>query len=450
MRTRAFMIFVAMLAIAIAVPAADEECQVVGVLDPCSMALDLLYVGGYAPTSSVGLAQEEAAGREPYGFAFATVPEYAEFFSFVAQGGLLRIVDIRKTEPVKTIDLASELDLPPLTLMRLHAAGPVNLEVNPTYPLYATGTQEGAPWLWILDQEKLLGQPSGWSSALLASVPLSAGYESYSGIGVDVAVGGTTVEGGIQEAYVSALHWVDGSYRLQIYRVVVYTDLSVSVFLDSSNDEGVPVSGSAILVNGLDFDGGGTIPFGVFQTTAVVRNLSTGADACTLPGDPNDVTVWGPAPEEMDHSHFLFATSSSPEGVGRLLGYPAGECPDGGLASLEISYAGHPRALASSSDTSTSPWIYVADREGKILAVNVAIGSTLDGDRIDVLEVLDIPVSGGCPWEVAIRDESYFECELIPLLPDPGGPSLDCDGEDADDPRCDEDKPTHIDDPNEP
>ncbi len=437
MRARASMIFVAMLAIAVAVPAAGQECQYVGVLDPCRVELQILNVGENGIVNAISLDQEEAAGQEPYGFAFATVPDFAASYSFVAQGGLLRIVDIWKSEPVKSIDLASELDLPSLTLTRLHAPEPVDFNIV-RYPLYATGTQEGEPWLWILDQEKLLGKPVGWSSALLASVPLSAGYEDSSGIGIDVAVGGTTVLGGIQEAYVSALHWVDGSYGLQIYRVVVYSDYSVSVDLDPWNDEGVPFSGSAILTNGLDFDGGGTMPFGVFQTTGVVKDLSSGADACTLPGDPNDVTVWGPAPEEMDHSHFLFVTSSSPEGVGRLLGYPAGQCPDGTPASLEISYAGHPRALASSSDTSISPWIYVADREGKILAVQVAIWATVDGDRVDPIEVLEIPVSGGCPWEVAIQEP--FSC--LEVKPDPNPVPLDCDGEDADDPRC---RPTHVD-----
>ena len=70
-------------------------------------------------------------------------------------------------------------------------------------------------------------------------------------------------------------------------------------------------------------------------------------------------------------------------------------------------------------------------------------------DRIDLIEVLDILVTAGVPGEVAIRDETYV-CLPLPVSSDferrdPKPPDLDCDGEDADDPRCDDDKPTHID-----
>jgi hypothetical protein len=257
------------------------------------------------------------------------------------------------------------------------------------------------------------------------------------GIGIDIAAGGVPAGGGAQEAFASVLDWVDGADRLRIYRIVLHHDLSLEVFLDPWNDEGVPYDGSAMRVNGLDYDSTGTQPFGVFQTTSVVRDLSDGESSCTLPGHPTDVAVWGPG-SGMLNPNFHFVTAVTPVGSDFVLGFPAGGCPDGGAASLSYATDHVPRALALSSLTSNTPWVYAAHKNGLITGLQVAFSSDqIEGDRIDLLQSLSIPVSGG-PGAVAIRDETYDQCSplhLIEIVHEARPPRVDCD-EDPEDPRC--------------
>ena len=61
----------------------------------------------------------------------------------------------------------------------------------------------------------------------------------------------------------------------------------------------------------------------------------------------------------------------------------------------------------------------------------------------DSIEAPSIPVHDSCPWEIAIRGESCVDRCRVPVL-DPKPIDLDCEGEDAGDPRCPKPKPKPI------
>jgi len=434
------LILVVVVVLGLAGPALSQEdptdCQYVLVVDEARKGVRILNVGEDAITGGVGLEADEAGDFAPLGVDFTTVPEYSDARAFVAQGPFLRVIDLTRWKPLFTLDVEGEFGLAGIRLTRLDAAEPVSVGSEIRYPLYATGSRAGTPWVLVLDQEALMAS-STLSSALLAAGPVHADCEDCAGVGLDIAAGGPAASGGIQEAYVSVLDDSDAAQWLRIYRLVLHDDFSFSVSLDPWGDESLPFDGSAPRANGLDYDGTGTQPFGVFQTTAVVKDLSNGESSCSLSGHPNDVAVWGPV-SEMEHPDFLFVTSVTPLGSDLILGFPAGGCPDGGAASLSFPVSGFPRALALNSVTSRTPWIYSAHRYGQISALNVRLSTDGEtGDRIDVLESLVILVDGG-PAAVAIRDESHHEClDLGSWMPaqEARPPKVDC-LEDPDDPRC--------------
>jgi len=413
-----------------------EDCQYVQVVDACVYGVLVLDVGGNAVLNRIALNYGDAGSYAPGGVDYSTVPGYDELYSFVAQGPFLQVLDLTRTGPWRTFDTEGVGGLAGVSLHRLDAAGPVTVGSQTRYPLYAIGSVAGDPWFLVFDQEALLSDTLDPGAVLLAAGPVHTGCADCPGIGLDVAAGGPPAEGGVQEAYASVLDTSDGDYRLRIHRIVIHEDFSFDVTLDPWNDEGLPFDGSAVRANGLDYDSSGTQPFGVFQTTSVVRNLSSGESSCPLAGHPTDVAVWGPG-AAMEHPDFLFVTSRAPDGSDLLIGFPAGECPDGNPASLVLPLTGLPRALVLSSATSDTPWVYTANRYGLVTAVPVRLDSDpQDGDRIDLLETFDLPMSAACPYAVAIRNESYHQC--VDFSQDgqtAKPPRIDCD-EDPDDPRC--------------
>jgi len=416
-----------------AVAEGPADCQYVQVVDQCRKSLLVLDVGGDEILGRVALDEGAAGQFMPGGVDYASVPGYDDIYSFVAQGPFLHVVDLTRPSPWRTFDVAFDGGLPGIVLSRVHAADPVVVDSQPRYPLYAIGSLAGEPWLVLLDQEALLAEPLDPAAVLLSAGPIR---QAGAGVGLDVAAGWPSAGGAIQEAYASVLDQPDGDYRLRFYRIPVGEDFSFEGFLDPWNDEGLPFDGSALRTNGLDYDGSGTQPFGVFQTSRVARNLSSGESSCTLAGDPTDVAVWGPG-SAMEHADFLFVTSRNESGGDLLIGFPALECPDGNPASLTVALDGLPRALALSSVTSDTPWIYTANRYESITAVHLQLSSSsADGDRIDLLESFDVTVEGGCPYAVAIRDESFYECaDFSSGNQEAKPPKVDCEA-DPEDPRC--------------
>lgn len=420
------------------------SCQYVAVTDGCSNVLRILETGSSANSWAVILYGGSLDLSAPTGVSFTTVPGEDEY-AFVAQGPYLHVIDIEEPYPAQTIPVSGLMfGSAELVLQRLEAAGPVTIGSETRYLLYVIGGKLGVPWLLIFDQELLLEDPLVWDDALLAAGPLCDDGEACDGAGVDIAAGGAAESGGIQEAFASVLD-VSSPSALRFYRVVVHEDFSHDVFLDSWNDEGVGFDGIAQRVNGLDYDTTGTLPFGVFQTTSVVRSLSDGGSACAVSAHPTDVKVWGPG-LDLEHPNFVFVSSAATDGSASLLGYPVGQCPDGTVATFELPFGGLPLALAVSSDTSDNPWIYAANREESILAAHVQMSHDAElGDRIDLLDWFEIPVEAGCPNDVAIRDESHEDC-FVPDAPGSGSkpPSVDCLTY-PDDPRClDDQKPIHV------
>jgi hypothetical protein len=426
------------LALATAGPAWSDDpevCQYVVVIDEAQNGLCILNVGEQEGVGGVSLDWGDAGEYQAGGVDFTTVPGSSERITFVAQGPFVRVVDLTRPSPFINLDLDSQFGLTGIGLKRLDAAEPVSIGGVLRYPLYAAGSLAGLPWIVVLDQEALL-ERSTVSQALLFAGPLDPNGDEYAGVGLDVAAGGPPAGEGVQEAYVSVLEKPDQEQWLKIYRLVLHEDFSLDVSLDPWNDEGVPYDGSAPRANGLRYDRTGTRPFGVFQTTSVVKDLSNGESSCALSGHPNDVAVWGPD-SGMESPEYLFVTSVTPLGSDLILGFPAGGCPDGGADTLSFPVSGFPRALALSSTTSSTPWIYTAHRFGQIGALNLALSSDSEGDRIEVLESFFLPVNGG-PADVAIRDEAHQVCLEIyewAWESDPRLPKVDCD-EDPDDPRC--------------
>lgn len=433
--------------------AAEGSCQYIAVVDPCTQGLLILGTGGTEVLHRVVLSGGSLDLSHPTGVSFTTVPD-GEEYAFVTHGPYLHVIDIRTSNPERTIPVSGLLfGSAELVLQRLEASGPVTVGAETRYPLYVIGDRLGEPWLLIFDQEQLLDEPFSWDGALLAAGPLCDDGVSCYGVGLDIAVGGPPEGGGLQEAFASVFN-ISSSNVLRFYRIVIHEDFSHDAFLDSWNDEGVSFGGVAQRINGLDYDATGTLPFGVFQTTSVVKNLSDGGSACTVSGHPTDVKVWGPG-LDLEHPNFLFVSSASPDGSASLLGYPVGQCPDGTAATLELPVVGVPRALAVSSDTNETPWIYATNQEESILAAHVQLSHEAGtGDRIDLLGWFEIQVENGCPNDVAIRDESRPSCyhldgDLIEGGSGSKPPSVDCLTY-PDDPRClDSPKPVHVSAPGE-
>jgi hypothetical protein len=430
------------LALATAWPAWSDDdpetCQYVLVVDEENKGVFILNVGETHFAGGVGLDEGEEGEFQPSGVDFATVPEVSDRVAFLTQGRFLRALDLTWAVPRLTIDLESQLGLDGIILRGLDAAEPIDIGGELRYPLYVTGHVAGSAWVLVFDQEALI-ERSTISEALLSAGPLLPDCEECDGGGIDIAAGGPPAGEGVQEAYVSVTEMIDLQLRLKIYRLVLHDDFAFDVSLDPWNDEGVPFGGSASRVNGLGYDRTGTRPFGVLQTTSLVQDLSDGSDWCELPPYPNDVAVWGPDPD-MENPEYLFVTSATALGSDLILGFPAGGCPDGAANTLSHSVSGFPRALALSSTTSRTPWVYTAHRFEQIGALHLELirDSQTEEDRIEVLDSFVIPVDDGGLIDVAIRDEQHYEClRLGEWSPDkdPMSPKVDCD-EDPDDPRC--------------
>lgn len=422
-------------------PLEPLECQYVHVVDPCQKKLFVFDVEPPQIQHGISLDGGDAGAFDPGGIDFATVPEYGADFSFVTQGWFLRVIDQTEDTPQRTVDLRDLPDLSDFWSLNVDAATPVLINSENRYPLYVVGGRAGEPWLAILDQEVLLAETLDPSALVLASGPLCLDGAECVGGAMDIATSGFLLGAGIQEAYASVFNVVDGLAYQQFYRVDLQVDFTFNVVLEPWNDEGEPFSASAPLALGVDYDGDGLQPFGVFQTSSVVADLTNGDSSCPLPGDPTDVAVWGPG-SGLDNPFFHFVTSSDPGGPGLLLGFPAGECPSDSEEFLTLQVGGLPHALGLSSDTSSTPWVYTANKEHGISAVHLWIspdGSI--GDRIRILDdsVLDLPFEG-CPARLSIRDEGVIDCADFPVG-EPKPPKVDCDV-DPDDPRCSK---THVD-----
>lgn len=414
-------------------PVAAAECQYAHVVDPCSKALLILGVEPPSLEHGIPLGQDEVGQCEPGGVDFSTVPGYAADYSFVTQGWFLRVIRQTAAEPWRTLDLRGIAGLSDLWLLNLEAAAPIPLEGENRYPLYAVGARSGQPWLVVFDQGALLAETLDPAALVLASGPVCVDGVDCAGVGVDVAVSGSLDGDGSQEAYASVLNITGGLGYQRFYRVDLHADATFDVVFDFWNEEGEPFSASAPLALGVDYDGGGLQPFGIFQTSSVVADLDDRTASCALPGDPTDVAVWGPD-SDLKHPYFHFVTSSDPSGPDLLLGFPAGGCPydDGGYLVLPVG--GLPHAVAVSSDTSTTPWVFTANKEQGISAVHLSISSEGGVDLVEVLgdSVPHIDLEG-CPARLSIRDEAYTSCPF--LYGEPKPPKVDC-LVDPDDPRC--------------
>jgi hypothetical protein len=211
----------------------------------------------------------------------------------------------------------------------------------------------------------------------------------------------------------------------------------VTVSLDPWNDEGVVFAGAAHRSIGLDFDRTGLVPFGLFQTTARDSNLLTGEDSCVLAGDPTDVEVWGPGSSQ---DTYQFVTSRDASGD-HLLVFPLDRCPTSGASkTLTLPTGDYPRGIGIGSDTEDRLWVYTANKNHGITAVEIE----LTGSGPSVLQTLDIPFAG-CPMDIAFRDASITVCNAFEDQPDGAEPGQ---SPGIDDPADPEQCPPDSTDPN--
>jgi hypothetical protein len=418
-------------------PIEPLACQYVQVVDPCAKTLEIFSVDGAYHQHSIPLDEDEAGAYAPGVVDFATVPEFDANHSYVTQGPFLRVIDQQANLPWRTVDLREIPGLSDFWPLNLDAASAVPIEFVPHYPLYLVGGRGAEPWLVVLDQQALLAETLEPSSLVLASGPVCVDGIECEGAVMDIATSGFLVGGGgIQVAYASVLNWTGGTATQRFYRIDFYADPAFGVSLDPWNDEGLPYSGSYPTTLGVDYDGNGVQPFGVFQSSAVVADLISGETSCELPGDPTDVAVWGPN-SDMEYPLFHFVTSAVSSEPGRLLGFPAGGCPDDSEGFLELEVAGLPQAVAVSSSASLKPWVFTANGEQGISAIHLSLTSAGPlGDQIRVLDDSEfaVPLEEGCPARLSIRDAEVLACAEFPLG-EPKSPKVDCD-EDPDDPRC--------------
>jgi hypothetical protein len=409
------------------------DCRYVHVVDPCQNDLLVFDRGEAFKRHNIPLSSGFAGTFDPHGVDFATVPGYRAEFSFVTQGPFLRVIDHHLAQPWRTIDVEIDLDVPGLVMTKIEAGPAVDVDGDPVYPLYVTGRTvlPGAthPIVLVFDQEALLANPLNLSSVLLATLPLCLNGVECLGTGLDVAVG-QGPDGVRLRAYVSVMDIPEGIRRHRFYRVDWNADGTFDVALDPWNDEGVTFSGLAHRSIGLDYDGSGENPFGLFQSLGVVTDLEDGSATCPVIGDATDIEVWGSSLNgSSGRVHFVTSLAA---GGDVLLGYRERECPDDGI---EIPLGDYPRALAIESDDEQSLWVYTANKNHGVSAVQVAIG----GGSLTHLQTIDIPFAG-CPSDVAFRDPDVLSCSLFSFQPDPsqpGGPPADnpCTP-DSTDPAC--------------
>lgn len=409
------------------------ECQYLHVVDPCGKELLIFGVGSYVLGHSIPLDGGDAGQHAPGGVDFTTIPGYGASYSFVAQGPFLRVINHDLDEPRSTVDIAQETGLPEVSLLRVHAASPIEIGGETLYPLYAIGSRAGAPWLLVLDQVALLARDPVPGSLLLSSGPLCPDGEECAGVGVDVAANYPLLGLGVQEAYASVLSEIDGQTRQRFYRVTLFEDLSFEVLLEPWNDEAQPFAGSMPLALGVDYDLFRVSAHGVFQTSGVAANLSSGEASCPLAGDPVDLELWGVNIVNGGAGPYYFVTSHDPGGPDRVSAFPVGECPGGSPASIEVPVGEVARAMAINSQTSLSPWIYTVGTPA-VGAVRLGFVETGRGTRIEVLGSLEVPVEGACPFEITMRDPAYWECSPA-ISQDPKPPPVRCE-EDPDDLAC--------------
>ena len=429
---------VAFSAAADAGPTPTPQCQYVHVTDPCQNDLLIFDAGEEFITHNIPLHLGLPGGYEVGGVDFAEVPGFRDKYSFVAQGPYLRVIKHELAVVWRTVDVELAVGLPNLHLQRVHAAGPVTIGGQTRYPLYLSGykTTPGGfePVYIVLDQEALLAYYFNYNSIEIDSGSVCIEGNACRGVALDISAGASLSSGPLQEAYVTVIDYVDSDRFQRIYHLTLEADGNVTVSLDPWNDEGVVFSGAAHRSIGLDFDRTGVVPVGLFQTTAVDTNLINGEASCALPGDPTDIEVWGPSGNNQSYYHFVTSRDASGD---HLLAYPPNECPTtGGPHTLSLPAGDYARGIGISSDTDDQIWVYTANKDHGITAVEMQIlnsGPT-------VLQTLDIPFQG-CPMDIAFRDPSITICNAFEDQPDPAypieqGPGLD----DPDDPdECPED-----------
>jgi hypothetical protein len=428
-----------------------------------------VYVLDLAETEAtcfVALDEGPPGAYEPRSVDYATVPGKDDFWSFVSQGPFLRMVHPEFIEltgydpevgiqPSRTVDLEADLGLEGIELAGLDAAAPVQISGQSRYFLYAAATRLGEsaePWFVVFDQQRLLtDQVFDPAETLRAAGPLCPGVPACEGIAVDVAAGAQLADGS-QEIFVSVLAQVEGQTVQQFRRVVFQENGAYTVSQESWNSEDLPFDGSAPQSLGLDYESLGLQPSGVLPTSSVVTDLLSGDLSCDLVIEPTDIAVWGPD-TGLDDPYVRFVSATNPYGIDTLFGFPEGGCPFSEYVPLTIAEGAlvepvgeRPLALALSSRTDRRPWVYTANGSGGVSAFRVEIEHrTLEGDTIEVLEQLEIPL-GGCPSAISFRDEAHEDCIVWLGVggPDPPSPRPidECEPGDTD-PWClREPKPT--------
>jgi len=428
--------------------AQEDPCQYAHVVDPCEKRVVILPVGSSEGAYQVHFDEGPAAAYEPRGVALATVPGAGPFTAFVTQGSYVHIVDYSRSEDdgtitdVRSLDLDTELSLPPLQLTGLYAADPIVFNDETYYFLYIVGTEPGpprTPWLVIFEQEGLLSGTAPFHGLFYAG---QIGTEE--GRGIDIAAGASLAGGTEQVAYASVLSDINYEAVQRFYKITFTPSQGFEISLDSWNDEGIPFTGSEPAAIGLDHESLGIEAYGAFQTSSVISKLSDGTASCDLAGDPTDVAVWGP---DSSGGYVHFATVADGGAPGTLLGYTEGVCPYESYVppratpgALKLALSPRPMSLDLTSDTDGSPWIYTANASGDVQALQVSIVEDQAGDLIEPLDQFIVETEG-CPYVVVVRDPAYWQC-VNGLMGDPKPPPSDPDDDECESTKYCKQNPT--------
>ena len=444
----------ALLAVVATVPVrAQQTCQAVQVLDPCSQKIYILRPGSSA-YAIVDL--RDGGSNRLRDLAFSTVPGEEHRTSFVAQGHYVRVLTYDGSWVVsRTLDVAALSDVGRMMLIGAaaspgHAFHRADGSKAMQYALYLVGARYGEPYWIALDQEALLsGAPD--DAALLGHGALCETGQACEGDAKSAVV----VREGDGGETVFATVLVEEAPGLERERVGVLSraqgDVSTWAFSWNTAADGLDWDGLLPGHLGIDSALDGRV-VAAFQAENIVKDARSGQASCIHDDAPTDVALWGPT---STAPAFQFVTGNDPSLQGSLSVAPALECPDQ-QDPRTVTRAVGPRAVSVALSTRSGPYVWsaVANQDGDGLSM-VAWALTADPEPTRFEEdtgasydAVTAPCDGGgCVKRVAIgapfpAGEACFEATQDqhecwqPTNPEPPLPC--CLDPDDPDPSCDE------------
>lgn len=404
-------------------PALVAAGSTVWVVDPCEQKVWRIDATTEQVVGFVDLSDGDPAGTpEPTGLTFSSIPGAGAEWVFVAQGPLLRVLRADTGELVRTIDLATALGLPGLTLERLDAA-PARRAKDPfgnpywQSTLWITANREVAPGkneprFVVLDQDELVkGTPHYLvgDGSLCPPEDGSCGYRA-----LDIRVTSGKSGNLVQTALVSALA---GAGRDRVALLSVSRDLSPEghwrvrlLRIEESSATTAPFDG----VDAPQARPGGHAA--IQGRARVVHGIDAGA-WCEMPDPVTDVAIWGPGPRgrvdggrDARFYHDLVLLAPGGGAAGSLVSIPAGTCVDpGDPATARTSVGRFPAGIALTSRLRDDAMILVANRDDGTVSI---IGfDELGGSEARTL-ALD---PAACPTDIAAGQEKARSWEIDDL-----------------------------------